>query len=110
MPLKLEDPFKDPDAILDYAFNWRPSESDVEKGPYLAEDEDIAVDPVTGDKKIIITVEEGLDLIRFYENNGLVTVWLSGGEVDHDYLVSCFIETTQGRADERSIIIRVKER
>lgn len=108
--LTLEDPFKDPSAILDYTFNWRPSVSDVKKGPYLAEDEDIAVDPETGEKDITITYDAGLTLIRFYESDGRITVWLSGGEAEHDYLLSCSIKTTQGRTDKRSTIIRVKER
>jgi hypothetical protein len=39
-----------------------------------------------------------------------VTVWLSGGTVDTDYTVTCRITTTQGRTDDRSIRIMVRNR
>jgi len=42
--------------------------------------------------------------------NGKVTAWISGGENGKTYRVSCKITTTEGRIDERSIFIKVKDR
>jgi len=39
-----------------------------------------------------------------------VTVWLSGGEIYTKYIVSCLITTSDGRTDERSIVIDVMDR
>jgi hypothetical protein len=44
------------------------------------------------------------------ENNGKITVWLSGGTAGINYKVACLITTTEGRTDERTIWIKVVER
>ena len=88
---------KDPDAVLDYVFDWRDAST-----PWLATSETI-VDH-------IITADTGLVVDSSTENNGKVTVWLSEGTAGINYKVACLITTTAGRTDERTIWIKVVER
>ena len=88
---------KDPDAVLDYMFDWRDASA-----PWLATSETI-VDH-------IITADTGLVVDSSSENNGKVTVWLSGGTAGQNYKVACKITTSAGRTDERTIWIKVTNR
>lgn len=84
---------KDPDAVLDYGFDW---------SLWLADSETIS--------DHTITVEDGLTNDSSSEDSGIVTAWLSGGEAGVTYRVSCLIETSAGRTDERSMFLVVAER
>lgn len=86
---------KDPQAILDYKFDW---------SDWLAAGETIesyTLDPQSG---IAVTDDEATD------SDTSVTVWLSGGSVGSAYTVGCYIVTSDGRQDERTIIVEVKQR
>ena len=93
MSLTLQNPLKDPSAVLDYAFDWT---------HWLATSETIANHTITADTGIVVDSST--------ENAGIVTVWLSGGEAGTNYKVACLITTTAGRTDERTIWIKVVER
>ena len=84
---------KDPDAVLDYAFDWSGWLTGAEVISSYTIDED------TG-----ITVDSDL------EAAGVVTVWLSGGTAGTTYALRCEIVTDAGRTDERTMIIKVMER
>lgn len=84
---------KDPEAVLDYAFDWT---------DWLAASETISTRTVT--------VPVGLTLASDSELAGVVTAWISGGTVGTTYTVECKIVTNQGRTDERSQTITVQER
>ena len=84
---------KDPDAVLDYGFDW---------SSWLATGETIST--------TTITAETGITKDSDSESSGVVTVWLSGGTAGNDYDVACKIETSASRTDERTITIRVKNR
>ncbi len=84
---------KDPEAVLDYAFDW---------SEWLATGETIS--------SYTITVETGLTNDSDSESSGIVTVWLSGGTADNEYDVACRIVTNAGRTDERTITIRVRNK
>ena len=101
MSLKLQNPLKDPSAVLDYVFDWT---------EWLATGETIAVDSETGEKLITITADTGITVDSSTEDDGKVTVWLSGGTAGINYKVACLITTTAGRTDERTIWIKVVER
>ena len=88
---------KDPDAVLDYVFDWRDAST-----PWLATSETI-VDH-------IITADTGITVGSSTEDAGKVTVWLSGGTAGINYKVACLITTSAGRTDERTIWITVRER
>ncbi len=93
MSLTLQNPLKDPSAVLDYAFDWT---------EWLASGETIATHTITADTGI--TVDSST------EDDGKVTVWLSGGTAGINYKVACLITTTAGRTDERTLWIRVVDR
>jgi hypothetical protein len=84
---------KDPDAVLDYAFDW---------SDWLESSETIS--------SHVVTVDTGITKDSDSESSGVVTIWLSGGTHGSDYIVACKIITSLSRTDERSINIRCRER
>ena len=93
MSLKLQNPLKDPSAVLDYVFDWT---------EWLA-----TVETITD---YTITADTGITVGSSTEDAGKVTVWLSGGTAGINYKVACLITTSAGRTDERTIWIKVVER
>ena len=91
---------KDPDAVIDYVFDWN---GPAPKGPWLS----------TGDSvsSHTITVQSGLtlDSSEEYEDDA-IRVWLSGGTAGEEYTVACRVVTAQGRTDERTITVKVRQR
>lgn len=85
---------KDPDATLDYAFDWNKN--------WLQSGENI--------NSHTVTVGTGLTKDSDSEGGGVVTVWLSGGIAGERYTVACEITSSLGRTDERTILIGVIER
>lgn len=93
MSLTLQNPLKDPSAVLDYAFDWT---------GWLAAGETITDHTITADTGITVGSSS--------ESDGKVTVWLSGGTAGINYKVACLVETSAGRTDERTLWIRVVDR
>ena len=93
MSLTLQNPLKDPSAVLDYVFDWT---------GWLATGETIT--------DYTITADTGIAVDSSTEDAGKVTVWLSGGTAGENYKVACLITTSAGRTDERTIWIKVVER
>ena len=93
MSLTLQNPLKDPSAVLDYVFDWT---------EWLAAAETITDHTITADT--------GITADSSTESDGKVTVWLSGGTAGINYKVACKITTSAGRTDERTIWIKVVER
>jgi hypothetical protein len=93
MSLTLQNPLKDPSAVLDYVFDWN---------EWLATGETITDHTITADT--------GITVGSSTESDGKVTVWLSGGTAGINYKVACLITTTAGRTDERTIWIKVTDR
>ena len=85
---------KDPDSVLDYAFDW--STYWLQSGETISSH--------------VITVGTGLTKDSDSESDGVVTVWLSGGTAGRSYDVACRITSNLGRTDERTIKINVEER
>lgn len=83
---------KDPDATLDYTVDW---------SAWLGTD---VIDSASWN------VPD--DLVNEHDSNTTTdaTVWLSGGVAGTSYEVTNHIETDGGRIDERTIIIRVRQR
>lgn len=88
---------KDPDAVLDYAFDW---------STWLDSDSS----PVETINSHTITVSAGITKDSDSETDGVITIWLSGGTAGVSYTIACEIVTSAGRTDERSIIIQAQER
>ena len=93
MSLTLQNPLKDPSAVLDYVFDWT---------EWLATGETITDHTITADTGI--TVDSST------ESDGKIIVWLSGGTAGINYKVACKITTSAGRTDERTIWIKVTDR
>jgi len=86
---------KDPDAVLDYKWDW---------SDWLASGETISshtIAPVTG-----ITKDSSAET----DTDTSVTAWYSGGTVLIDYEVTCQIVTSDSRTDDRTITLKVRER
>lgn len=84
---------KDPQAILDYSFDW---------SQWLSDGETIITHTVT-------TVGS-IDVESSTHASGVVTVWLGGGSVDTSVTVACLITTSQARHDERTMTIAIRNR
>ncbi len=88
---------KDPQAELDFTFDW---------SPWLATGETITGYVITPDTGITVapsgkaTVQDG----------GRITVWLGGGTAEQRYSVACRVTTTAGRVDERTLRVTVTDR
>lgn len=95
---------KDPDATLDYTFDWKASSNGTGSSDWLESGESIST--------ATVTVPSGLTKDSQAVGSGAVTVWISGGTAGESYKVLCQITTdnSPARTDERSIIINVKER
>lgn len=83
---------KDPDAVLDYGWDW----SDW-----------LGTDTITSKT---ITVPTGITKTTDSASSTAVLAWLSGGTVGVTYPVACRIVTVQGRTDERTLHIRIVNR
>lgn len=84
---------KDPDAVLDFAFDWS---AWLEDGETIVDHEVVAADGITLDSSDA--------------DAGVVTFWLSGGTLRGSYRVTCHIVTSAGREDDRSLTVSVRER
>ena len=83
---------KDPDAILDYDFDW---------SAWLANAETISSHTAT------VT---GATKDSSSNSTTAVVVWVSAGTVGTEATVACKIVTSAGRTDERTITLRIQNR
>ena len=83
---------KDPDAVLDYQVNW---------ATWLGDDTISTSDWI---------VPTGLTEDSASNTTTAATIWLSGGTVNTDYAVVNRIVTAGGRTDDRTIVIRVRNK
>lgn len=87
---------KDPDAVLDYVYDW---------APWLAAEETI------DERVVTVTGSDGeLAIDTTSATDDAVTVWLSGGTHGVKYRVACLIITSAGRTDERTFTVSVRNR
>jgi len=84
---------KDPDAILDYIFDW---------SDWLATGEVIIT--------ALISVPTGLTIVSQTKTATEAIAWISSGTTNTTYRVECKILTNSGRTDVRAIQIRVADR
>lgn len=87
---------KDPDAVLDYLVDWSawlPTGDTITASTFTVNSEDDGA----------IVVDDTLF------DSTTTTVWLSGGVAGEKYTVTNHITTADGREDDRSITISVKE-
>lgn len=89
---------KDPDAVLDYSFDW------ATEG-WLAEGESISTYSISVD---------GVTLDSHSRSGGVVTAWVSGGTAQPGEVASitCSVTTNSvpARTDNRTVYLRIRER
>ena len=92
--------YKDPDAELDFLFDWS---SWLAVGETIAS-HTLAIVGNTGTNDLVLDSSS--------ENSGIVTAWLSGGDPGTVYKLICDITTdiVPARGDQRTMHIRIQER
>ena len=98
-------PTKDPDAVLDYKFDWKALTNGSGKTDWLASGETI-------EDTYTVTVGEGItkDSDARTDTNTSITIWLSGGTTGVDYEVTVHIVTSAGREDDRTAKVPARDR
>lgn len=97
---------KDPAAILDWYFDWAALTNKTGESDWLAGGETIMAHTVTVAPAGELVVASSAAI------NGAtaVQVWLSGGAAGATYRVTCQVVTSAGRTDERSMMVKVRQR
>jgi hypothetical protein len=95
---------KDPDAKLDYKFDWAALTNGTGTSDWLASGETIST------KSVTVTSGITKDSDSLADSNTSVLVWLSGGTAGSDYEVTCHITTSDSRQDDRTLYVKVRER
>jgi hypothetical protein len=83
---------KDPDATIDYQLDW---------SDWLVDDDVLA--------GVSWSVATGLTQEATVHDDTTATVWVSGGTIDEEYLVTCEITTSDGRVENQSFTVVVCE-
>lgn len=84
---------KDPDAVLDWIFDWT---------DWLGEFETIT--------NAQFFVDPGITIVSQAHTTKTATTWLSGGTEGNVYKVTCRITSSDGRIDDRSFTLRCTNR
>lgn len=95
---------KDPNAVLDFKFDWRALTNGSGTSDWLESGETISSHTITAATGITV------DSSSLTDSSTSVTVWLSGGTDGNKYNVTCRIVTSAGRTDDRTAEIRVANR
>lgn len=95
---------KDPDAVLDYKFDWKALTNGNGSSDWLQSGETLSAHTIDADTGITV------DSSALSDTNTSVTVWLSGGTAGTDYAVRCEVDTSASRTDERTMMVAVRER
>lgn len=85
---------KDPDAILDYTFDW---------GDFLTPSDDTIF-------SVSWVVDDGLTVGTHATTATTATAFVSGGTVGQLLKLTCRITTTGGRIDDRTILLKIVNR
>lgn len=85
---------KDPDAVLDYSFDFAPWLTPL--SDTIASADFILETPLEEDRRVVETLT--------------AVVWLKGGVPGSTHRATCRITTTAGRVDDRSIFLKIKQR
>ena len=85
---------KDPNATLDYRFDWT---------DYLTPVSDVIAN-------VTWVLDTGLTLVSSTNTAMTATAFISGGTIGDELLLTCRIVTTGGRTDDRSITLLIVSR
>lgn len=88
---------KDPSATLDFPFDWSEWLADINDTIFLV---DFIVDEVNG---LVLESQSNTDTTA--------TAWVSGGNAGvKAAFITCHIVTINGRKDDRSVYVKIKDR
>ncbi len=90
---------KDPDAVLDYTFDWTDWLASASTPPDTI---------VSGQCAISGDSAASISSVSFDQQR--VTAWVQGGTVGAKATLRCRITTAAGRIDDRSVFLKIKER
>ncbi len=93
---------KDPQAVVDYTFNWNDGYLDTSSPAETISTSTWAVDPTPSPAELTVSSDSKTDTAT--------TAFLSGGTVGKVYRVTNHVVTSGGRTDERTLVVRVEER
>ncbi len=94
---------KDPDAVVDYTFDWNDGYLDAASSPpETISTSTWAVDPTPSPAELTVSSNSKTDTTA--------TAFLSGGTVGRVYRVTNHVVTSGSRTDERTVMVRVEER
>lgn len=85
---------KDPSAHLDYGWDW---------GPWLPAGDTIAASTWTASPGVTVELDS-------FTPEGLTVVWVSGGTAGQTYSLTNRVTTAEGRVDDRTITLMVRDR
>lgn len=94
---------KDPNAVLDYRFDWAAATNGNGSSDYLETGEVITSHTILADEGITVDSSAAVAAAT------AVVVWLSGGDVGRRYNVTCRITTSANRTDDRTLRIIVEQ-
>jgi hypothetical protein len=94
---------QDPQAVLDYKWDWRALTNGSGDQDWLSAGEVIT--------DYEVTASAGLSIDSHALTNGdtAVIMWISVSGSEKQYQTHCWIQTNQGRQDERTRILRVEQ-
>ena len=97
---------KDPNATLDYLFNW---------GDWLVPGDTIVSKVVTADAGLTVSssaIVAGTDRDGVSVPSGAVLVWITGGTLGAEYKVVCNVTTASAppRIDDRTMTFVIQQR
>lgn len=99
---------QDPQAQLDYQWNWfDPAEG--ETVGWLAAGETITAFTVVASSADLVIGNGTTGGPAVSQAGGKVTAWLSGGIEGTRYEIACHITTNAGRQDDRTIYLRIAD-
>ena len=96
--MSLKWPFKDPDEVLDYRLDWLGTAA--EPGPLFDLGDTIS--------NSLWVVPAGITSESETNDDGSVTIWLSGGAIGENYEILNRITTVDGRVFDQTVKIKVK--
>jgi hypothetical protein len=98
---------KDPDAVLDYLWDWTEwlaGVVDIQNSPELVPDVITSYEVFAYGSPVDITVGVLAQL------GGRIVAYLSGGTLGHTHPVTCRIHTAGGRTEDRTIYLKIRAR
>ena len=87
---------KDPDAVLDYEFDW---------SAWLTDGDTLATATITAPNGLTVAAAPPVTV-----TSTKVMYWLSGGVVGQSYAVTCHVVTAVGREEDRTATVTIRDK